>query len=562
MKNYLIAADADKIQDFLFRSARLRQISGGSQMLIQFEETIRELLKHHNQSDPNAAIVNNGGNLRVYFDELQEANSFKINLAEAYRRHTGASLTVVGPESYDPGTPSGFTSANRKLRLQLLEAKQKEVGEIDSEHVGIMALCASCGQALAELHATLPGEESSQARYLCQPCFDKADSRQRQAFYRQLTDRLDRNFDTFSASAGDATDEVAQLDSKGYVAYLLADGNGMGELFSGCNSEPELTRLSDKLQDSMWRSLAQTLDLFLAQVEINDDLARRMKKGNNQNEEILPIVPLIIGGDDLLALIPAQYALDIAREFCESFQTLMSQPGKRITIAASVVICKSNYPYKLAYERAHHGLEHTKEVVKQLAEDGGPTLSGVTFEIITGNAIRPRNLEATNYRSSMKPYWILPQEDRGQLIDVQVEKAQLSGEYLTTLLAQRVALRNLPKKRLNELRRLFDDEYLENAVRLANKTEKGALWEWIEEMNFLFGRIQRIQSHWEALREAMHALGERPKRGALSMADSSWRSMVRAGEGYFAHGLPDLIEAWDYAYQLHRDPEEYATERV
>ena len=46
MPRYLLAAEADKIQDFIFRAAKLREVVGGSRLLARFcVEGVNALIK-------------------------------------------------------------------------------------------------------------------------------------------------------------------------------------------------------------------------------------------------------------------------------------------------------------------------------------------------------------------------------------------------------------------------------------------------------------------------------------------------------------------------------------
>ena len=45
-----------------------------------------------------------------------------------------------------------------------------------------------------------------------------------------------------------------------------------------------------------------------------------MKWSREKKEWLVPVLPLILGGDDLFALIPAPYALDFARRFCLAYE--------------------------------------------------------------------------------------------------------------------------------------------------------------------------------------------------------------------------------------------------
>jgi hypothetical protein len=139
---YLLAAEADKIQDFIFRSSRLREVVGASQLLTRFCRSIDDTLakKHGGQ-----VVVNDGGSFRVIFDDLAKAHAFGADLAELYRLALGGSLTVAEPVALS----GDFRKANEMAGEKLRWAKSRRQGAVAEVHMPYVAFCASCGVALA-----------------------------------------------------------------------------------------------------------------------------------------------------------------------------------------------------------------------------------------------------------------------------------------------------------------------------------------------------------------------------------------------------------------------------
>lgn len=85
-----------------------------------------------------------------------------------------------------------------------------------------------------------------------------------------------------------------------------------------------------------------------------------------------------------------------------------------------------------------------------------------------------------------------------------------AGVSLQALVEQRYALRNLPHKRLVELRQLFGPRL----------TELGSdnIPSWTGEMDTFLARVRQVRrADWPALKGALTALGAEPtRRGALS----------------------------------------------
>src|SRR5690606_37829293 len=120
-------------------------------------------------------------------------------------------------------------------------------------------------------------------------------------FFSLVADNNRQDFD-FPQEVSD----LGQLESRNYVAYLIADVNDMGLVFGSCDNFSSLTQLSKDLNNVLWRALAEPTKKLLQKIDAK--------------ASFIPVLPLILGGDDLFVLLPAQWALDFTRCFCEKFE--------------------------------------------------------------------------------------------------------------------------------------------------------------------------------------------------------------------------------------------------
>lgn len=542
---YLLAAEADKIQEFIFRSSRLREVVGASQMLSRFcEEGAPPLFEKHGGNPDTDIFVNDGGSFRIVFhgdDAENRARAFGADLAELYRLSVIGSFSVAEPVQWE----DSFQKANEEAGRALRRVKSHRTGAVAEIHMPYVAFCASCGVGLAEAHGRLIKEPTNaRERYLCATCQTKAQARDmRTGFLHNFLVEITGSEDNLGhfATPEDADDVAAyDLRKQNYVAYLVADGNGMGKTFGQCD-EVQIKTLSEGLTGSVLSSLAEVTGKLIAKVE---------RHSNKYGQEIVPVLPLILGGDDLFALIPSAYALDFARQFCLAYEEKIGELTKEIggpkpTVAAAVVICKSKYPYALAHRRAHHLLEEAKRQCKQLAAKKDVHLSAVNFEVILGNRLAGQDEEDKErwraVRPSLKPYWAA---------DAPPVEAREYGISLSTLLEQRFALKDLPQKRLAEVRAAF--AHLPDELTVQNRKDKLPVWEQ-RRLERLFKRSGFSKELCDAMRE----LGHTPAQGET---DHHWVEVRRSGESPLAHGLPDLIETWDFAQDLEKRPKDYEAE--
>jgi hypothetical protein len=548
---YLLAAEADKIQDFIFRSSRLREVVGASQLLTRFCKEVGEQLATKDEYK-GKICVNDGGSFRVIFDDSERARRFGADLAELYRLSLGTSISVAEPVPLS----DDFMAANKLASAALRQAKNHRRGVVAEPHLPYMAFCASCGIGLANKHGLLVKEQGDRDRYLCPSCQTKAEERQNRTVLLDefLKLAIGSNEHVTDFTWPEDADAVARYDlrQRNYVAYLVADGNGMGKLFGKCGEE-QISQLSTNLTKELRASLAEPTKLLLGDLQFQYD---------DKGKRIVPVLPLILGGDDLFALIPAPYALDFAYRFCQEWErrlaTLLTSPEidleigegpdkiPKPTIAAAVVICKSKYPYALAHKRAETLLKEAKRQSKLVAAETGQHFSAVNFEVILGNRLAGQDEDEAlpKYRvlPSLRPYWVVP------------EGSQLPpdrGLDLKTLIDQRFQLKDVPNKRLNELRRRF-------AELPAGKDYAGqqaAFTAWTRALETL---IERSSEQAQSIRAALQALGDEPK--PAEGRNHYWRRVKRHPEPGDAHGLLDLLESWDFAQDLEKAPDAYEAE--
>lgn len=522
MTQYLLAAEADKIQDLIFRASHLREVVGGSQLLSRFCKEVPPTVL-----PPDAQIIiNDGGSFRLLFDDPKEAITYGQELAEVYRLAMGGTLTVAPLVEVNGDFQQAAIHAHDALR----QAKQHQAGFTAAPHFPYVAFCVSCGVGLAVEHSQRHPDE--RAQFLCADC------------RRKVNERVNRNQDNFvvpfveqviegsvesSVKWPHEPDEIAGgplFDPRNYVAYIIADGNEMGQVFGQCKDPDDLRTLSTGLTPAMHKSLAQPTRLLMR------------KQIQKQRSNFVPVLPLILAGDDLFVLLPAPWALDFARRFAVAYEKEVYEVVKFLnvappTVAVAVVICKAKYPYYLAHQRGEELLKQAKQVSKQQAM-WGRTRTGdktfprsiVTFDIILGSRLTGAELSG-DYRPTLRPYWV-----SGDVPDW--------GISLDHLIRQRYALRRLPRKRLAQLHAHFDA--------LSGIDDADKLNAWSDRLERLLGRIAYDETYGKAIADALEILGG---RGLYTVRRTTDRKT------WYGHALSDLLDAWDFTFDLKKSQTDY-----
>lgn len=371
----LVAAEADRIQDLIFRSSRLREVTGGSFALERFWMHASAAAERRGAR----VLVSAGGTFRAVFDSGEDtADEFRRDLQDAYAREMGGGLTAVLARGED-----GDPALLRKVSELLAHEKLQGDPPTASLHFPYLQPCDSCARDLASVRVAVGGDEYQD---LCRICADRR--RERDRFQEVFLGRVREIALTGSGvlmELPDDANEVGSLDGRARVAYLLADGNGFGRYFGialekgGVGMYADLSRI---VSDAGAAALATATAMLAERTPpLPDGKA--------------PALPLITGGDDIFALLPAPWALEFARVFAEAFVTRVrkaelftSLPDLAPSISCALVICKATFPYRFAHQAGETALKEAKR--KARLHPGVSVVRTVELRATAGSPARPR----------------------------------------------------------------------------------------------------------------------------------------------------------------------------
>ncbi|GBD36895.1 hypothetical protein HRbin36_02023 [bacterium HR36] len=175
-----------------------------------------------------------------------------------------------------------------------------------------------------------------------------------------------------------STEKLEDLGCE-WFAVIHADGNGLGQIFLNFD---ECVRSPQQKPSSAWNRtyIEQLRDFSLALDECTEHAfleALAGLKPLKSKEGALPIVPLVLGGDDLTVVCDGQQALQFTVKFLQTFEetarghaaiqrVLGSALGRRVlpqglTSCAGVAIIKPHFPFFAAYELAEALLKSAKK---------------------------------------------------------------------------------------------------------------------------------------------------------------------------------------------------------
>lgn len=409
---YLYGAAVQGIQNFIFQTNELKDIVGASELVenictVAFEELFEGELEY----DDKCAIVKAAGNIKYIFDSKEDCakivREFPKKVMTMAPGITISQAVVELKENVDESFENAVDDLEAKLRKQRNTPNRPQ-------NIGLIGIQRSrrTGQ---------PATNDPSGEHLDLATIKK----------RMYTSRANEGISTKlfgEGYEGKATTNITKLTGQNdWIAIIHADGNGLGKVVAKIGKDRELFReFSRKLDEATQSAAHKAYDM------LSDDL----KIGN---ESIIPIRPIVLGGDDLTVVCRADVALPFVSNFLAFFEAethrllnLTLAAGKLefnyLTACAGIAYIKSSYPFYYGYHLAEALCEEAKKDAKDDAHvENGLAPSCLMFHKVQDSfvesysQIAARELTPANGVSfAFGPYYFKEMRDRwsiSQLVD-------------------------------------------------------------------------------------------------------------------------------------------------
>lgn len=268
-------------------------------------------------------------------------------------------------------------------------------------------------QRLTPVRTSLPGPD---ARFLRLPIVDQCRSTGLPA--QSLMPQPDRTYEPRSSESrakwqafgkqddGDGLQRLAGLagvsrpqvlgkvvghlnDEAEWVGVVYADGNGLGTVFGAfekCVEGGSNRSYADTLRGFSTAMQSAARDAFRAAVRELEGAGARLDDGDGP----APVLPLILGGDDMVALCSGKWALPFAEAYLREFERLTAEAAEitealhrqgevaALSACAGVAIVKPHFPFDAAQDLAYDLMREAKQVKTKV---DGPC-SALSFHVL------------------------------------------------------------------------------------------------------------------------------------------------------------------------------------
>ncbi len=379
---YLYGASVQGIQDFIFKTNKLQEIVGAS-------EIVKEIATlFSNEYKPEEILLNAAGNIKAVFTEdecRRVVREFpKSIMLRAYGITLSQAVVKIAGES---ATQEDINKLEQRLKIQ-----RNRVSTPLDLSLNIMELNPSTAKPVVAY-------KSIQKKSTPMDMATKQKIEANDAFFSKNTHL--KEFKNLSEMSND----------KNKIAVIHADGNGLGALIS------QLHKQGKKLS------------------EFSKELDKATKTAfEKAKTDEMSIRDVILGGDDMVVICNANDALEFTKNFLKYFEEeTEKQMGSKLTACAGIAYANEKYPFHYAVSLAESLCDASKKHAKNIDPEMAPSclmfhnIQSASFEE-WNNFVKDEltiHTEAGEIRCDFGPYYL------------NQENQPLLGDFINTLEAYR-----------------------------------------------------------------------------------------------------------------------------
>ena len=419
MSKYLYGAAVQGIQGYIFQTNELQDIIGASELVNEictslFEKTVGTSFKVENQ------VIAAAGNIKYEFDSKEECEKVvRVFPKKVMETAPGITISQAVVEEKEEEFGTLVDTLEAKLRAQRNRPMR-------SLTMGLMGIQRSRATGL-------PAVKTEDGEFIDLSTAPKREKGKKGTRQRLCNDAFGDNV----ANNKNFPFNISDICNKNnWVAVIHADGNGLGQIVQKIGKDKEKFSNFSKSLDAATHAAAQA-----AYTVISD-------KYHFETETIIPIRPIVVGGDDFTVICRGEFAIEYVAAYMENFEKetekKLSDIGvgadvpKKLTACAGVAFIKANYPFYYGYNLAEALCDAAKKDAKtnERMENGiAPSclmFHKVQDSFVAGyDEIKERELQpCENVSYEFGPYYFKEYLERRK------ENENKSIEYLINVVSQ------------------------------------------------------------------------------------------------------------------------------
>lgn len=377
--------DIRGIQKFIFRIPKLKYIIGGSALIDQFDrETIPSV------RIDGCELLYAGGGKGTFVCKTESACDALKSVIMKAAHAVGLDIRF--------GVSEDYVEASRNA-TEVYPFIPKSLDGVPCPTSGLYPVTNNDTHPVVKKRFFRYGEKMfrwyEDALLADMPWPEKLERYKKACFFHNVSDRVEDG-----SRDEDGRKGARALGKRNRWAVICMDGNDMG---SQLRTKSESLKCADPSEMTAWlRMMSGAIDRcsreatkagILAVIEAwsgskDDD------KTLTDEDVVLPIRPIIVGGDDVAVICHVSYATLFVKTVIAKFNELSKitpeawpATGGEITISAGILFCSVSVPLHTAIEYAESLLASAKSRGRKLAVEGKPAVPCIDWESVTDSVL-------------------------------------------------------------------------------------------------------------------------------------------------------------------------------
>lgn len=325
--------DVSGIQSYIFGTNMLKQNVGASWIVshVLEEDYLQKALPLQREQ----IVYQGGGNALLIFDNEEKAQDYsRLWSLKVLKDYPGVQPTagIYTGEYPESETSNGFNLFLSACRENLKRSRSLDQVNTQIPRFGVTRECIYTGgsaqyyddQLTSKAAGGLPKAYSHEVKIKYES-YIPAERKLSKQFQDQL---LDYSFtDNFETLAGTTND-----DHRAAMAVIHIDGNDMGKRFSILQSLQRFKDISVEVSALFEQALATVIEKTVELLSRDQLILKNM----GISAGILPVRPIILGGDDITYVCHASLGLWSAELFLTTLEALQGESESKITACAGI----------------------------------------------------------------------------------------------------------------------------------------------------------------------------------------------------------------------------------
>lgn len=348
-KHYLYAAAVQGIQNFILQSDELRDIIGASELIeIISTDSFNDFGKEKDQEVQMAA-----GIIKYVFNNKEDCENAVLNFPKKVMEKAPGITVSQAVVGYNEDAE--FVTAMNEIEEKLKSQRNKPV-RTDPVFMSMRR----------SRQTGMPVVEIIKNEYLDEATVAKRKSTKRGDNPVMKLSKICFGMDKTVLSHDRIPYNIEEITHKNdWLAIIHADGNGLGQIVQKVGkNKNDFREFSFKLNEATEEAAKIAYGMISEKYKFDDIKTK-----------IIPIRPVVLGGDDFTVICRADFAMEYTEEFLKAFEKTTHEKlkhilekhkdlGDRLTACAGISYIKSSFPFYYGYELADSLCKEAKKEAK------------------------------------------------------------------------------------------------------------------------------------------------------------------------------------------------------